>query len=346
RFVVVKRVLWLNLDADLELESDHYRRSSRMRAQIAALARRLEVARSTVTARSGDPWPRLLDCEFLVPNLDDDRGEPRDAVPSRRSPAQPVACRDAPSRESSEVAREPAGERDAYADAWCPTPSALAALARRGYTAGSTPPVDVLRRVNHRSFCTSLGTTLPAEAFVRSLDELDEHLEALQATCRRLQLAQRCVLKRPFGFSGRARKILDPAAWRRGDGEPTRRWAEASMNSYGNGLQVEPWVDVESEFSIHGIVDRDGRARFGIPRVLQCDANGAWEQSRDAIVGELDDQEIESLEREAQRCAGALASAAYHGPFGVDAFRWRDARGRVHFRPRSELNARFTMGFF
>ncbi|MCB9892346.1 MAG: hypothetical protein H6832_11395 [Planctomycetes bacterium] len=340
----MKRYLWLNLDADLELESDHYRRSSRMRAQIAELARRLEAARSTAPARSA-AWSRLRGCEFLVPNLDDDGLEPRDADHSRRSHANPNACREAACRKSSEVARDPASERAAVADAWCPTPSALAALARRGLSVSSTPPLDVLRRVNHRSFCTSLGTTLPAEAFVRSLDELDEHLETLQATCRRLQLGHRCVLKRPFGFSGRARKVLDAGAWRRDD-EATRRWAEASMHGYGNGLQVEPWVDIESEFSIHGFVDREGVARLGPPRVLQCDANGAWEQTRDATAGELDVHEIESLEHEAQRCADALASAAYHGPFGVDAFRWRDARGRVHFRPRSELNARFTMGFF
>ena len=48
---------------------------------------------------------------------------------------------------------------------------------------------------------------------------------------------------------------------------------------------------------------------------------------------------------EAERVARALSGAGYFGPFGVDAFTYRDRVGNVCVQPRSEINARYTMGF-
>jgi hypothetical protein len=44
----------------------------------------------------------------------------------------------------------------------------------------------------------------------------------------------------------------------------------------------------------------------------------------------------------ADRVAHALREAGYRGPFGIDAFRWRDAAGAVHLHPLCEINARLT----
>jgi hypothetical protein len=51
------------------------------------------------------------------------------------------------------------------------------------------------------------------------------------------------------------------------------------------------------------------------------------------------------LLEEARRVGLALAQAAYFGPFGVDAFTYRDRAGALQLQPRSEINARYTMGF-
>jgi hypothetical protein len=37
--------------------------------------------------------------------------------------------------------------------------------------------------------------------------------------------------------------------------------------------------------------------------------------------------------------------AGYYGPFGIDAFRWRDQNGKQQWNPRCEINARYSMGW-
>jgi hypothetical protein len=41
--------------------------------------------------------------------------------------------------------------------------------------------------------------------------------------------------------------------------------------------------------------------------------------------------------------AEVLRDAGYFGPFGIDAYRWRDGATQ-YFNPRSEINARYSMG--
>src|SRR5262245_34835694 len=53
--------------------------------------------------------------------------------------------------------------------AWCPTPSALSAISRAGLRAPRAPSVDVLRRVNHRSFALELAQS---EALLGIVDGL------------------------------------------------------------------------------------------------------------------------------------------------------------------------------
>ena len=43
--------------------------------------------------------------------------------------------------------------------------------------------------------------------------------------------------------------------------------------------------------------------------------------------------------------ASALRGEGYFGPFGVDAYSYRDAAGALRLQSRSEINARYTMGF-
>ena len=51
-----------------------------------------------------------------------------------------------------------------------------------------------------------------------------------------------------------------------------------------------------------------------------------------------------SLKRAARCAAEALLEAGYFGPFGIDAYRWR-AGAAAHFNARSEINARYSMGW-
>ena len=219
--------------------------------------------------------------------------------------------------------------------AWCPTPRALTAIARAGARVPAAPPIAVLRRVNHRRFCAELGQMLPGARYVTSRAELDETLAARDPTW---------VLKRPFGFAGRGRlRVAGGSA--AGADAATRSWIEASLAA-SEGLQVEPWVDRAGDFALHGhLSSKGGELALGDPTSQRCDETGAWVASARAAEEALSDVERAALTTATVEAAEALAAAGYFGPFGVDAFRWRDAGGTLHFNPRCEINARYSMGW-
>lgn len=232
--------------------------------------------------------------------------------------------------------------------AWCPTPRALALLRRAGVEPAPAPPLDVLQRVNHRRFCAELGQPLPGARYIVTLDELEAAIAGSSPTGHWL-------LKRPFGFAGRGRRrvvagALDASA---------RPWVLASLaqrvvdtgdaraadDARAAGLQVEPWVERRGDFSLHGHVSRAGAIHLGAPCLQRCDERGAYLDAARAAAGDLDPRERRELADAAAEAGQALAGAGYFGPFGVDAFRWEDARARLRFNPRCEINARYTMAW-
>lgn len=217
--------------------------------------------------------------------------------------------------------------------AWCPTPGALRAIAAAGAVVPRAPSFEVLRRVNHRRFSAELGETLPGARFVATRAELDAALALPSPTGRFL-------LKRPFGFAGRGRRAIGPGA----PDEAETRWIEASL-SRGEGLQIEPLVDRVADFALHGHLGTTGNLAIGEATVQRCDPSGAWHGSARAAPGELAEGEMRALAAAIEEAAAALRSAGYFGPFGVDAFRWRDASGASRFNPRCEINARYSMGW-
>lgn len=217
--------------------------------------------------------------------------------------------------------------------AFCPTPTALARIASAGLVAPDAPSLSVLQQVNSRAFCAALGQSLPGAQYVRDL-----------ATLQQLLLgpwpARGWLLKRDFGFAGRERRRvltlpLDPSSL---------GFARRSFER-GEGLQVEPWCEPTHDFALHGYVFRTGRVLLGEPVVQHNDARGSWVHTRAVLAGELADHE-RAAQRDATDAAGrALARAGYFGPFGTDAFRFVAPGGQTAFQPRSEINARFSMGY-
>ncbi|MFN3241067.1 MAG: hypothetical protein ACE37K_06085 [Planctomycetota bacterium] len=216
--------------------------------------------------------------------------------------------------------------------AWCATPRARAQATRHGVALPAAPALAVLQRVNHRSFAAGFGLGLPHAAFVTSLPQLEAMLTASHP-------ARVWLCKRPFGFSGRGHKRVG-GVLAGGD----RRWAEASMTAYGRGLMVEPLVAVEAEFALHAWLDADGTCLTGRPTTLVTDERGAWLRSEAAT--DLVEQERQQLDAAHALAAAELSAAGYFGPFSIDAFRYRDERGELRFHALSELNARYSMGFF
>lgn len=213
--------------------------------------------------------------------------------------------------------------------AFCPTPRALATLARAGATPEPHPSFDVLRRVNSRGLSASLGATMPHASFVREL-------AAARAKLRRSPvISDAWRVKRSFGFAGRGQRVVRPgesdaflAAWI-GEG----------------GVQVEPNVRVVTEYAMHGMLSPAGTVSLGALVVQTCDANGAWVASERARADAHQEARV-ALREELTRVAAALSREGYFGPFGVDAFAYRDDANNAYFQPRSEINARYSMGFF
>lgn len=227
---------------------------------------------------------------------------------------------------------------------WCATPRALATLRAHGVRPLYLPPVEAVRAGNHRSFrgwlpwqTKGAELDLPDAGFAWTMAELELMLARGPAD-------RRWLLKRPFGFAGRARKLL-----RRDQLQgPARTWAEASMHQYGRGLQVEPWVEVVGEHSLHGWLPREGPAGLVLGRPLRqlVDDRGAWLGHEVMDRGDLAGSELALLVECAAVCGLRLAELGYFGPYNVEGFRWRDERGRPRFRPVSEVHARFSMGWF
>lgn len=217
--------------------------------------------------------------------------------------------------------------------AWCPTPRALAALARFGATLPDAPSPAILRRVNHRRFSFDLGRALPRVRWARTRAEVLTALADPSPTGLWL-------MRRPFGFAGRGKLRVDPA---RRDAA-IDRWIDASL-ARGDGLEIAPWVERLADFGLHGHLSREGALVLGEPTVQRCDDAGVWMESARATPGEIEAIERDALTDAARESARALLLAGYHGPFGVDAFRYRDERGEPRFEPRCEINARYSMGW-
>lgn len=217
--------------------------------------------------------------------------------------------------------------------AWSPTPRAVRAWERLGVAVTPGPAFEVIRRVNHRRFCAAMARGLPGASFVETREDLERVLRGHSPTGQWL-------VKRPYGFAGRGRRrvrsgALDLAA---------RAWVDASLAT-GEGLQVEPWVERRGDFGLHGFIARDHAVTFGGVTIQVMNPQGAWLTTERAGPGALGASEHTALVQSAHDVARALCAAAYFGPFGVDAFRWVDARGALDFNACCEINARYSMGW-
>jgi hypothetical protein len=223
-------------------------------------------------------------------------------------------------------------EADIMLQAFCPTPSALRRIAQLGFSPPAAPPLTVLRQVNDRSFCATLGHGLASSCFARDMATLERHLQQPSPTTR-------YVIKRAFAFAGREQRrvrngVLD---------ESTRGFCLRSL-ARGEGLQVEPWVERLGDFGKHGYLTQAGALLMGATREQRCDSMGRF-LGMSMAPAQLSEAEDQLMVTELAKTAAALNAASYFGPFGIDGFRYLQPDGRIGFNPRCEINARLTMGY-
>jgi hypothetical protein len=192
-----------------------------------------------------------------------------------------------------------------------------------------------------------LGCLLPGARTIGALDELEHHLAAGGASAAP---GERWVLKAPLSAAGRARVLGRGRALLDG---PARRAAAALLQVHGE-LVFEPWMERAGDFGAAALVSRGALRVLGVHR-LEVDGAGRFRgveiesEAPEAAAGDppgafLSPREDAILRDIVERVGARLAARGYTGPFGIDAWRYRDANGRSAFQPLGELNARMTFG--
>lgn len=205
---------------------------------------------------------------------------------------------------------------------------------------GTPPQIDLAwcspeaRRFNDRRFAHALarelGCALPGAAEVHSLAELDAYLAAGPDAP--------WVAKAPWSSAGRHRVF---GANRMLAGES--RVAAERLVALAGAVTVEPWLDRICDVAVCGAIGPAGEGvRIEPPHAIHTDPRGGFRG-----IG-LERPPLEAAEHDhllvtAERVAHALQEAGYRGPFGIDAFVYRD-RGERRLHPLCEINARYTFG--
>jgi hypothetical protein len=213
--------------------------------------------------------------------------------------------------------------------AWCPTPSAVRALQQTGAHVAHVLPWETLRAVNHRAFSAAIAQPLP-DAFFSTQEE-----EILQ----RLNTQPTWLLKRPLSYRGNGRlRVTNPEDPR------AHSWIRTSLRD-GDGLQVEPEVVRTEDFGQHGYLSPTHVLTWGTLTRQRLDSFGQWLGTERCPPNTLTPHEQYLHNAMCERVAQALMSRGYHGPFGIDTFRWTDTLGTSHYNPLCEINARYSMGW-
>jgi hypothetical protein len=184
--------------------------------------------------------------------------------------------------------------------------------------------------VCHRQFYVSLGGGAPGAQFLTESEPLERLLVERGSAP--------WLFKRAFGFAGRGQRRMGATL-----SADDRRWLADSLRL--GGVLAEPWLELELELSLHGLIARGGGVQLGRLCTQRTDAFRAWLSTELLAERALPDAERRTLHATAERVAEALARAGYHGPFGIDAYLWRSPSGAAVLNPLGELNARYTMGY-
>ena len=193
----------------------------------------------------------------------------------------------------------------------------------------------MVRRVNSRAFSSSLGPTLPGAAFV-------SRFEVAQATVEgEPPVGDGWRVKYAFGMAGRNQRVISSAS------RDPRDLAFIKKGLGLGGVQIEAKRRHRRRVrALHGLIGEDGSLRVGALVQQRCDARGAWivteriATSREAL-GDVPDR----MADEARRVGQALFVAGYFGPFGIDGYTYWTRMGERCLQARSEINARYSMGF-
>lgn len=257
-----------------------------------------------------------------------------------------------------------APQPEAAVFAWLDAPGAATAWlndepaqrqARAAGRALTGPPPAIVRRVHDKAFALRAAQqegleprSLRGLVSVFDPDALRDGAAAVRAIEQRVAAwpswtRGAFTLKPRLGAIGRGR-----VAGRDGRADtPQLRGALPRLAARGGAL-LEPWLVRERDYSTQLWIDPGGElVLLGTTEQVVSDS-GVWRGNRGTIdhrgrVGSGAACDAD-LRESAVAVARAAAAAGFHGPCGVDAFRFAGPDGRIALRGVVELNARFTTG--
>lgn len=183
----------------------------------------------------------------------------------------------------------------------------------------------------------ALGCALPGTSVVTSEEAIEEAVaDAAGATA-----AGTWIAKAVHSSAGRGR-----VGGRGSPADARHRAGVENLLELHGAVIVEPWVPRLADFGATAAVTDEsptsGAKDFDV-HTLENTVRGDFRGIAIPAAG-LRDEERTALAVAARSAARALASRGYRGPFGIDAFRWRDRTGAERFQPICEINARCTFG--
>ena len=322
----------LNLDGEHELEaSSRYAPTEHLKAIV-------ERARQGLWS---GPAPLVRPGDWVVA---DPASDPR----TLRGASAPLRCLRATAEGVVEELVPLERLANAPARAWLPTERARALFASVGLELESGPAQSVLAAVNARDFAVEPRAAVVGEAF-------DKHVAFDEESALRVLVLPApggWMVRRRFGAAGRGRRRFESGVALGRSVAPggssvaspaDLNWLRASLRL--GPVVLEPWVEITTEFTRSGFVTRAGKVIVSAPCFQATDRAGAWTRTECAGAGEVARADDEVLGLALETAGRALATRGYFGPFGIDAFRYRDphAPGRTRLNPLSEINARYTM---
>jgi hypothetical protein len=176
----------------------------------------------------------------------------------------------------------------------------------------------------------ALGVALPGARRVASLAEVDDAAAALAG--------RPWICKARWTAAGRDRAL--------GAGPPEAelRARVARLLTRFGPLVFEPWLDRVTDLGVCGEVTATGDIVLREPHRIATDARGGFLGIE--LEPSLDRAIAATLAATARAAANMVADrTGYRGPFAVDAFVFRDARGTQELHPLCEFNARHSFGW-
>lgn len=196
---------------------------------------------------------------------------------------------------------------------------------------------DVAVAVNDRRFAIELqrklGCALPGASIAEDMEAAERAVRAAAGFAP----AATWIAKAAHSSAARSR-----VGGRGAEMDAAHRSGVDKLLELHEAVLIEPWLPRSGDFGATAVATEHGAEGVEL-HDLENTARGDF-RGISFPSSSLREDEAATLRTTVDAVGLALAARGWRGPFGVDAFRWRDKSGATRFHPLCEINARLTFG--